>query len=847
MNQATTQNVGAKRCLMVVESPSKCKTLKKFLGSSFDVMASYGHVRDLSKGNKAVNPDEGFAANYVDIERNIKHMNAIASKMRKANVLYLATDPDREGEAIAGHVAEILNEKNLLNDKVVYRVSFNEISESAVKDAIQNPRQLDASLIEAQRARRILDCLVGFNLSPLLWKKVHSGLSAGRVQSPALRMIVEREEEIRRFVVEEYWTIDALCAHNKEELRAKLVRYAGKKVEKFSFGNETDAMAAVERIKQDSAGKVRVGERTVSTRQLRPPPPYITSTLLQDASNRLGFDQRRTMSVAQRLYEGISVGGTQTSLITYMRTDSTRLSTQAIGHIRSLIKRSYSDKHLPNAPRYYKSKSKNSQEAHEAIRPNDPSLLPSRLNGLIGGDELRLYTLVWARAIASQMTNAVSETNRIKLLAGQDHELQLTGSRIIFDGFMAVNEERQFAHKTRSKNAAGEVENLPDLPEGSVLALRQLLPEQHFTKPPPRYSVATLVEALENNGIGRPSTYATIVGILEQRGYVEVRERSFHPTDTGMVVNSFLVEHFKRYVDYDFTAQLEASLDNIANGDAKWQEFLHSFWIPFKDLVEDKSNSVKRGGNGTVRNLGEDPKSGLPVSVRIGRYGPFVQIGSREDEEKPRFASLPNGMRMDDIDLPGALSLFRLPRHLGHTEKGEDITVAIGRYGPYVQFGDRYATLDQDDDPYTIELDRAQILIARRIERDRERTVKSFDDEKIRVMRSRFGFTVVMGTKRANLPKEFDVDGLSREGCLELLKKNGNKGNGNGRKTGKSPSRPSTTKARKAAGRKTTTRKTAGRKTSTKATTTKKRTASATTKRATTPRKSASRGKAKIA
>ena len=795
-----------KRCLMVVESPSKCKTLKKFLGARFDVMASYGHVRDLPTKRGAVNPEDGFSASYVEIERNARHMREIASKMKNADVLYLATDPDREGEAIAGHVAEILNEKKLLKNKEVYRVAFSEINETAVRHAINNPRHLSDSLIEAQRARRILDHLVGFNLSPLLWKKIHSGLSAGRVQSPALRLIVEREKEIEVFVQREYWTVDALCQHkNDDGITARLIEFNGEKLDKFAIDSEKSAENVRQTITTDSAGVLTVNERSTSTRKLKPPPPFTTSTLLQDAANRLGFDQRRTMRVAQRLYEGIDIGGSPTSLITYMRTDSFNISTQAVERIRKTAVNKYGTKAIPEKARYYRSKSKNSQEAHEAVRPNDPAVLPSQLAGRIDGDELKLYALIWARAMASQMTDAVSEINKILLKAGKNHIFSLSGSRIIFQGHLATNDERRHAHVVRSGGGGkdGEQNTLPDLPEGATLALNEINTEQHFTKPPPRYTVASLVEALDNYGIGRPSTYASIVSILEQRNYMEVQGKNFLPTEMGITVNRFLVEHFERYVDYEFTAKLENQLDSIANGEAKWQVFLESFWRPFDELVKEKTDSVKRQDSIGERVLGPDPKTGRTVSVRIGRYGPYAQIGVKEDEDKPKFASLPPGAKLADFDLAKALQLFVLPRTIGKTAKGEDITAAVGRFGPYIRFGDRFAAMEAEDDPYTVDLERANALISKRIELDRKRTILSFDDETIRVMKSRFGFTIVKGISKKNLPKDYDVEQLTKSSCLELLESEA--------KTSKKAGAKSTTRAKTGARAKTSTKAVASR------------------------------------
>ena len=785
MNSAKNTN------LMIVESPSKCKTLKNFLGDSFAVLACYGHVRDLPSKKNAVEPDNNFQTKFIDIERNQKHIREIIKAVKQAKNIYLATDPDREGEAISSHIVDILAEKNLTKDKAIHRISFNEINKGAVQEALEHPRELSRELIEAQKTRRILDHLVGFNLSPLLWKKIHQGLSAGRVQSPSLRLIVEREEEIEKFITQEYWLISALC--NEQKLVANLTHFNNEKLTKFSIGNQKQADETRQQISADCNNVLTVGERTSTERKLRPQPPYMTSTLLQDAANKLGFDQRRTMRVAQRLYEGVDINSSSTSLITYMRTDSLSLSKLTLEAIRQTIGKTYDAAYLADKPRYYKNKSKNTQEAHEAIRPNNPHLIPSQVKGKIGNDEWKLYALIWSRAVGSQMTDSITVNEKLHLDASDKHKFQLSVSRIVFDGHLKARE--QMHGFSAAKDTTSARADLPNLDVGQTLKLSELKAEQKFTKPPARYNVASLVETLDKHGIGRPSTYASIVSILESRGYVTVKDKSFHPTETGIVVNQFLTKHFEDYVDYAFTSNLEAKLDDIANGRQDWLATLQGFWVPFHQLVEEKNQSVQRNQSINERVLGVDPESGRTISVRIGRYGSYAQIGVKEDEDKPRFAPLPPNIKLSEIDLEGALHLFELPRKLGETEDAQPILVAIGRFGPYVRFGDRFAALASEDDPYTIDLPRALELIEKRKELDRKRTVKSFDGEEIRVMRSRFGFTIAYGQKKKNLPKDYDVDKLTKSQCLELLETE--KSSNSGKKKSARSSKRTTSQARK--------------------------------------------------
>jgi len=754
--------------LVIVESPAKAKTISKYLGNDFDVMASYGHVRDLVPKEGAVDPEQGFAMKYQVIERNEKHVNAIIRALKKADALYLATDPDREGEAISWHLIELLREREALNGKPVHRVVFYEITKQAVKDAVAHPRDLSDDLVGAQQARRALDYLVGFNLSPLLWKKVQRGLSAGRVQSPALRMIVERELEIEAFRAREYWTIEADVSKNDQPFVSRLVQYRGDKVEQFSFENE-DSAREVEKTLLDAAhGELTALSVTKSQRRRNPAAPFTTSTLQQEASRKLGFNTQRTMRVAQKLYEGIELPGEgQVGLISYMRTDSVTLADIAVAEIRDVIAERYGKQNVPDEPRTFKNKSKNAQEAHEAVRPTSAARFPDDIRGSLDDDQYKLYSLIWKRTMACQMVPAVFDTVAIDLSAGDPasgHRFRANGSVLVEAGFIAVYQEG----KDDVKDDDGD-RLLPEIADGDVIRLDELRPEQHFTEPPPRYSEASLVKALEEYGIGRPSTYASIIATLRNREYVEMDGKRFIPTDIGRIVNAFLTEHFTRYVDYDFTAKLEDDLDEVSLGHKDWVPLLDEFWRPFKALCDDKETSVTREQVAQARELGIDPKSGKPVSVRMGRYGPFVQIGTKDDEEKPKFAGLRPGQKMNDIDLETALELFKLPRKLGETPDGLAVSASVGRFGPYVRYGDKYVSIRGDDDPYTIELPRALELIEEKKIADANRIILDFDDLGIQVLNGRYGPYITDKAKNARVPKDRDPKTLTREECAELL------------------------------------------------------------------------------
>ena len=753
--------------LVIVESPAKASTIRKYLGKDFDVLASYGHVRDLIPKEGAVDTANDYSMKYQIIERNEKHVNAIVRALKKADALYLATDPDREGEAISWHLVELLKEKKILKDKKIHRVVFHEITKQAVRDAVDNPREISDDLVGAQQARRALDYLVGFNLSPLLWKKVQRGLSAGRVQSPALRMIVERELEIEAFKAREYWSIEADVSKNDAPFLSRLVAYKGDKVEQFSFENE-DAARAVEKTLLDASnGELKVLGVTKRQRRRNPTAPFTTSTLQQEASRKLGFNTQRTMRVAQKLYEGIELPGEdKVGLITYMRTDSVTLAAVALDEIREVIAERYGAKNVPEEPRQFKTKAKNAQEAHEAVRPTSVARTPDDMKAALDEDQFKLYSLIWKRTMACQMVPAIFDTVAIDMAAGPDddgHRLRANGSVLVEPGFMAVYQEG----KDDAKDDDGD-RLLPEIEEGDTIKLDLLRPEQHFTEPPPRFTEASLVKTLEEYGIGRPSTYASIIMTLKNREYVEVEAKRFTPTDIGRIVIGFLTEHFAQYVDYDFTAKLEDDLDLVSLGEKDWVPLLDNFWKPFHELCEEKEISVTREQVAQARELGTDPKSGKPVTVRMGRYGPFVQIGTKDDEEKPKFAGLRPGQKMAEIDLATAMELFKLPRKLGETEDGLDVSASVGRFGPYIRYGDKYVSL-KDDDPYTVELPRALELIEEKKIADANRLILDFEEQGIQVLNGRYGPYITDKTKNARVPKDREPKTLTLEECVELL------------------------------------------------------------------------------
>ncbi|RBC26391.1 DNA topoisomerase I [Xanthomonas oryzae pv. oryzae] len=752
--------------LLIVESPAKAKTINKYLGKDFTVLASYGHVRDLVPKEGAVDPDNSFAMRYDLIEKNEKHVEAIARAAKGADDIFLATDPDREGEAISWHIAEILKERGLLKDKPMQRVVFTEITPRAIKEAMLKPRAIAADLVDAQQARRALDYLVGFNLSPVLWRKVQRGLSAGRVQSPALRMIVEREEEIEAFIAREYWSIDAHCRHPSQAFNARLIKLDGQKFEQFTVTDGDTAEAARLRIQQAAQGVLHVTDVASKERKRRPAPPFTTSTLQQEASRKLGFTTRKTMQVAQKLYEGVALGDEgSVGLISYMRTDSVNLSQDALSEIRDVIARDYGTASLPDQPNAYTTKSKNAQEAHEAVRPTSALRTPAQVARFLSDDERRLYELIWRRAVACQMIPATLNTVSVDLSAGSEHVFRASGTTVVVPGFLAVYEEGK---DTKSSEDEDEGRKLPLMKAGDNIPLDRIVTDQHFTQPPPRFTEAALVKALEEYGIGRPSTYASIIQTLQFRKYVEMEGRSFRPTDVGRAVSKFLSGHFTRYVDYDFTAKLEDDLDAVSRGEAEWIPLMEKFWGPFKELVEDKKDSLDKTDAGSVRVLGTDPVSGKEVSARIGRFGPMVQIGSVEDEDKPTFASLRPGQSIYSISIEDALELFKMPRALGQ-DKDQDVSVGIGRFGPFARRGSVYASLKKEDDPYTIDLARAVFLIEEKEEIARNRVIKDFEGSDIQVLNGRFGPYISDGKLNGKIPRDREPASLTFEEVQQLL------------------------------------------------------------------------------
>ncbi|MFU8894894.1 MAG: DNA topoisomerase I [Gammaproteobacteria bacterium] len=757
--------------LVIVESPAKAKTIEKYLGGDFKVLASYGHVRDLVAKEGAVDPEAGFTMKYQEIERNRRHMDAIAKAMRNSEALYLATDPDREGEAISWHVCEALRERGLLDERPVYRIVFHEITKRAVQEALQHPRDVSADLVDAQQARRALDHLVGFNLSPLLWKKIRPGLSAGRVQTPALRLIVEREAEIEAFKPVEYWTLEAELEKAGQSFPARLAEYGGQKIddklEKFFIGDEGAAREAEQTLREGAAGKLKVTSVERRQRRQNPAPPFTTSTLQQEAARKLGFTAQKTMRTAQRLYEGVDFGEGATGLITYMRTDSVSLAGDALNEIRTTIGQRFGAKALPEKPRFYRTKAKNAQEAHEAIRPTSAAWHPDSLAGRLDRDQQRLYELIWKRTVASQMASAVFDTVSLDLVPSMapdaGHRFRASGSILVEPGYIAVYQEgRDDVEDEKDRR-------LPQVEEGELIPLNKLDAEQHFTKPPPRFSEASLVKTLEEFGIGRPSTYATIISTLVDREYVELDRKRFIPTDVGRIVSNFLGNHFTRYVDYDFTARMEDRLDAVARGEQGWRELLDRFWTPFDELIKEKEASVSRRDVMPNRELGKDPASGKPVLVKIGRFGPYVQIGTAEDEDKPRFAGIPRSKSMQNITLEEAMELFKLPRELGETPEGLPVLVNIGRFGPFVKYGAKYASLKKDDDPYTVGLERALEIVREKEELELKRTIREFPEHGIRILKGRFGPYATDAGRRASIPKGQDPEQVTLEEVMKLL------------------------------------------------------------------------------
>ena len=655
--------------LVIVESPAKAKTIKKYLGKDFEVLASYGHVRDLVPKEGAVDPGNDFAMKYQVIDRNDKHVKAITTKLKNADALYLATDPDREGEAISWHLYELLKGRRILKDKQVHRVVLNEITKKAVQDAVANPRDLSMDLVNAQQARRALDYLVGFNLSPLLWKKVRRGLSAGRVQSPALRLICEREDEIEAFKEREYWTVEADTSKDKQKFVAKLTHFGGEKLTQFSVTDGERAAEIEKALHAAATGQLNVIKVEKKQRKRNPAAPFTTSTLQQEASRKLGFTAQRTMRIAQQLYEGVDIGSGAVGLITYMRTDSVHLANEAIAELRGYIGDKFGADQLPKSPRAYKTKAKNAQEAHEAIRPTSALNAPDQIGRHLDKDQLKLYSLIWKRTVACQMVHATIDTVAADLGAGEGNVFRANGSTIAKPGFMQVYLEGT----DDAKPGDGDEKMLPPLSEGESITLDKIRPEQHFTEPPPRYSEASLVKSLEEHGIGRPSTYASIISTLQDREYVEMDKKRFIPTDVGRVVNKFLTNYFTQYVDYDFTARLEDELDAVSRGEEEWVPLLEKFWRPFKDRIEHTQENVQRS-DVTQEKIDEKcPKCEGQLAKRLGRNGSFIGCTNYPECDYTR--------NLDDDGSTGVE-----PEKVGRDcpECGSELVFKQGRYGKFI-------------------------------------------------------------------------------------------------------------------------------------------------------------------
>ncbi|KZD23525.1 type I DNA topoisomerase [Tardiphaga robiniae] len=828
--------------LVIVESPSKAKTINKYLGKDYEVLASFGHVRDLPAKNGSVDPDANFQMIWEIDPKAASRLNDIAKAVKGADKLILATDPDREGEAISWHVLEVLKQKRALKDQKIERVVFNAITKQAVTDAMKNPREIDGALVDAYMARRALDYLVGFTLSPVLWRKLPGARSAGRVQSVALRLVCDREQEIEKFIPREYWSlVTTLATPRGESFDARLVGADGKKIQRLDIGTGTEA--------EDFKKAIEAANFTVSTVDAKPArrnpqAPFTTSTLQQEASRKLGFAPAHTMRIAQRLYEGIDIGGETTGLITYMRTDGVQIDGSAITQAREVIGEDYGKQYVPDAARQYTSKAKNAQEAHEAIRPTDMSRRPASLRGRLDSDQSRLYELIWMRTIASQMESAEMERTTVDIAAKAGSrllELRATGQVVKFDGFLAVYQE--------GKDDDAEDEDsrrLPAMSEGEALKKENLAVTQHFTEPPPRFSEASLVKRMEELGIGRPSTYASILQVLKDRGYVRLEKKRLYGEDKGRVVVAFLENFFAKYVEYDFTAALEENLDRISNNEISWQQVLKDFWTDFigavneiKDLRvaqvldaldemlgphiyaprEDGGDprqcptcgtgrlNLKAGkfgafvgctnypecrytrplaadsGANADRVLGPDPVSGLEVTVKAGRFGPYIQLGEAKDYEegeKPKRAGIPKNTSPSDVELDLALKLLSLPREIGkHPETGEPITAGLGRFGPFVKHEKTYASLEAGDEVFDIGLNRAVTLIAEKIAKGPSGRRFGADPGKplgdhptlggVAVKGGRYGAYVTAGGVNATIPSDKTQETITLEEAIALI------------------------------------------------------------------------------
>jgi DNA topoisomerase I len=840
--------------IVVVESPAKAKTINKYLGSGYEVLASFGHVRDLPAKDGSVDPEHDFHMVWEVDDKSQKRLNDIARAVKGANKLILATDPDREGEAISWHVLEVLKQKNALKKQTVERVVFNAITKQAVLDAMRNPRGIDGALVDAYLARRALDYLVGFTLSPVLWRKLPGARSAGRVQSVALRLVCDRELEIEKFVSREYWSLVAtLATPRAEEFEARLVGADGRKVQRLDIGSGAEAEAFKQALESATFTVANVEAKPA---RRNPPPPFTTSTLQQEASRKLGFAPAHTMRIAQRLYEGVDIDGETVGLITYMRTDGVDIAEEALAAARRLIGADYGTRYLPSSPRRYQTKAKNAQEAHEAIRPTEATRRPKDTKAFLDPDQAKLYELIWLRTVASQMESAELERTTADITAkvgARVLELRATGTVVKFDGFLTLYQEGE-------DDVVDDEESrrLPEMSAGENLAKRKIDATQHFTEPPPRYSEASLVKRMEELGIGRPSTYASILQVLKDRGYVRIDKKRLVPEDKGRVLTAFLESFFARYVEYDFTADLEEQLDRISNNEIAWRDLLRDFWREFTAAVGDikelrvaqvidaldemlgphlfppradgsdprkcpscdagrlslklgkfggfigcsnypecrytrqlaPGNGANGGPDGGMKKLGEDPANGLEVTLRSGRFGPYVQLGEAVDGEKPKRAGLPKGLSPDDLDLARALGLLSLPREVGrHPDDGEPIVAGIGRFGPYVQHGKTYANLSTGDDVLGVGLNRAVTLIEEkrakgprkgRFGADPGRALGDHPDKggPIVVKNGRYGPYVSHDGVNATLPSDLTPDAITLEQAVGLIEARAARGGG---------------------------------------------------------------------
>ncbi|MBN9670114.1 type I DNA topoisomerase [Roseibium aggregatum] len=871
--------------VVIVESPAKAKTINKYLGSDYTVLASYGHVRDLPPKDGSVQPDDNFAMSWQVDSKSQKRLSEIANAVKEADRLILATDPDREGEAISWHVLEVLQKKRVLKDKRVERVVFNAITKSAILEAMDNPRELDAPLVDAYLARRALDYLVGFTLSPVLWRKLPGARSAGRVQSVALRLICDREMEIETFDPQEYWTILAnMKTPGGDMFQAGLTGFDGTKIGRLDIKTEADATAIKTMLESAS---FKVDSVASKPAKRNPAAPFTTSTLQQEASRKFGFAASRTMQVAQKLYEGVAMGGETSGLITYMRTDGVQIAGEAIAAARSVIGQDFGDKYVPEKPRVYSSKAKNAQEAHEAIRPTDLSRRPKDVARFLDPDQAKLYELIWKRTMASQMESAVLERTTIEILAdgsGKRANLRATGSVIRFDGFLALYQEGRDDDEDENSKRLPAVDQGASLTAASVDGKTDAIDaSQHFTTPPPRYTEASLVKKMEELGIGRPSTYASTLQTLRDRDYVELDKKQLVPMDKGRIVTAFLESFFRRYVEFDFTASLEEQLDKISAGELSWLDVLRDFWTGFSGTVdeikdlrvaevidalnellgphifppkEDGSDPRKcpscdsgqlslkvsrwgafigcsnypecgytrqlgkpNGENGDAdegpKVLGTDPETGLDVSLRTGRFGPYVQLG---EEAKPKRSSLPKGWSAADLDLEKALQLLSLPREVGpHPEDGKMISAGIGRYGPFVLHEGTYANLSTPDEVFSVGINRAVDALAEKRAKGGGRgraaatPLKELGEHPeeggpVNVYDGRYGPYVKHGKINATLPKDTDPTSVTLEKALELIAAKAEKSGTKKKTAAKKPA------AKKTAAKKTTAKKPATKK-----------------------------------